>query len=346
MKRIVTQNWSASVRGFTLVELLVVIAIIGVLVALLLPAVQAAREAARRTQCANQLRQIALACQVFHDAHKQFPTTYSTTSRMSYLAQVLPYMEESNLRDLIDPTVKWSTGVNVNVHAIPVPEFQCPTTGPTLPAFDINSANIDEDSTGRAHYVGIMGAKYVCEEDKSVLANEPFPYDTYTISNCGSPEATGGQATNGVIVQLAPSYGAVGKGTDKGVHMRRVTDGTSNTMMIGEQSWDGSGPTRFWLPGHQNGADGWIYNSENVAYPMKVAARTTYPNNDTSLGSNHPGGAHVAMADGSVTFTNEDVELGVLRAMASRGSQDFADQAGAAISGGGGPDPPPPPPTR
>ena len=135
-------------RGFTLVELLVVIAIIGILVALLLPAVQAAREAARRTQCLNRLKQISLACLNHHDSKGYFPSAAKcdlepgatalnpTYTCWSYLAQILSFMEEQSFRDALDMRYHWQRDTSDGaqyprnrtlLYNTPVPQFRCPT---------------------------------------------------------------------------------------------------------------------------------------------------------------------------------------------------------------------------
>jgi prepilin-type N-terminal cleavage/methylation domain-containing protein/prepilin-type processing-associated H-X9-DG protein len=308
--------------AFTLVELLVVIAIIGILVALLLPAIQAAREAARRSSCMNNMKQDGLACQSFHDSLKQLPAAASGATGMSYLAQILPYMEDANLRDLIDDTKHWSTVENDKAEATPVPIFECPSTGPELDAFvgDIGNSTVYADfSPLRAHYMGIMGAKIGCR------ASLLYPQSGYTMKLClDSPPNPGYWADNGVIV------------LGKKINFRRITDGTSKTMLVGEQSWN-CGPQRTWIVGTLGDAstsnDGWIYNAKNIMYSMNTAFRENpsegysgYGNSDTSLGSRHPGGAHILLVDGSVQFLREDVDLtGVLRAMATRANGELID---------------------
>src|SRR5262245_50753088 len=108
-------NRNARIRGFTLVELLVVIAIIGVLVALLLPAVQSAREAARRMQCANNLKQISIAVHGYHDTHKLLPpaSTNAALSGSSGMAAILPHLEQASLYSLYDFSKGNSEEVNL-----------------------------------------------------------------------------------------------------------------------------------------------------------------------------------------------------------------------------------------
>jgi len=143
-------------HAFTLIELLVVIAIIGILVALLLPAIQAAREAARRTQCTNNLKQCAIALHNYHDSYRKFPGIgASSTSAFSILAKILPYAEQQGLQDLIDfesPIYTTSGGMGSSTASIHpnnaeaagylVPLFRCPSDGQndTFNQFDCNAA--------------------------------------------------------------------------------------------------------------------------------------------------------------------------------------------------------------
>src|SRR5262245_1977754 len=134
------RSHSALRRGFTLVELLVVIAIIGILIALLLPAVQAARESARRTQCNNNLKQIGLAVHNYYSARKSFPTsggdpanyissfpTDARFTRASWIFQILPYMEETALTR-VQPSSQ-NGFVGKGVADLPLPTVRCPTRG-------------------------------------------------------------------------------------------------------------------------------------------------------------------------------------------------------------------------
>src|SRR5262245_268971 len=114
-------------RGFTLIELLVVIAIIGILISLLLPAVQAARESGRRTSCSNNLHQLGLALQLHHDTRQFFPP--GTTNGMSQHALLLPFMELSVLSDKIDWNVPYNDPANDLVRTTIVPSFLCPSDG-------------------------------------------------------------------------------------------------------------------------------------------------------------------------------------------------------------------------
>ena len=122
-----------SSRGFTLVELLVVIAIIGILIGMLLPAVQSVREAARRTQCMNNLRQLALAAMNFESAHMHFPSgvlddddDLTEALRVGWV-DMLPHLELNNLYSLYDLNSDWKTGINADLAKTEIPIFRCPS---------------------------------------------------------------------------------------------------------------------------------------------------------------------------------------------------------------------------
>lgn len=312
--------------GFTLVELLVVIAIIGVLVALLLPAVQAAREAARRTDCTNRLRQLALACQNHHDAKLSIPSGSSThpiagsttgVTALSYIAQVLPYMELQGVHSLVNQSQHWSDPSNQIAARTPLSAIRCPSQEYGEMTFtDQPGGNTAEELNSlRSHYMGVMGAKIQCPLPSGL----PYPKSTYETSPASSCDGSGGAAINGLIFP----------GSE--INFKEVTDGTTHTFLIGEISWD-VGPQRVWLVGSaaKTAVYNYIYTAKSMMYPMHTAYRATaggpataYLNNDLSFGSRHPGGAHFALADASVRFINEDVDFnGVLLAMSSRASNE------------------------
>lgn len=137
-------------NAFTLVELLVVIAIIGVLVALLLPAVQAAREAARRIQCANNLKQVGLAVHMFHDSKGYIPYQEPGTNLFSPFTSVLPYLEQENMARRYDPTRAPTDPVNLPISSIPLKSYLCPSM--PRPAASA--------STAYSSYVASVGSSY------------------------------------------------------------------------------------------------------------------------------------------------------------------------------------------
>ena len=325
-------------RAFTLVELLVVIAIIGVLVALLLPAVQAARESARRAQCLNKSRQLALACHTYADSIGHFPGVVSK-SPFSYIAQILPYFENQNLHDQLNFGQKWDKGGNEFLRTHELEFVKCPSQDRIeVVGF---SSGILEDAPTRNHYLAVTGAKY---DD-----NCPLPgriNSQFTVVGCsGSGVARGGNTTNGIIYAFSET------------EIQEVTDGTSNTFLIGELSWDfspdGLGPTggsggavKGWFVGAAfqgnlsqsnindrmapQGGGVRIYNGMHILHPLNSVGYSPdlfFPAparlHEASFGSRHPGGAHFALADSSATFVSENIELDVLKLLACR----FDDQA-------------------
>lgn len=304
--------------GFTLVELLVVIAIIGVLVALLLPAVQAAREAARRAQCANRCRQICLASHLYLSARREYPPSSgdpyksgSTNIQFSYLALILPYHENTTLHDLIDFTKRWDDPANDRARNTPVPNFKCPSRDTREMLYVQTSGGVVvEESELAAHYFAVMGAKQACPSP----SGDPYTIVAPMITTCSE---TGGYATNGIMYPNSKT------------RPKDITDGTSNTFLVAEISWDAYG-ARTWFVGSIHTNQEWAYSGKNLAYPMYTASRfrtlgdflnganQAYPNNDTSFGSAHGSGAHIAFADGSVNYVSENVALDVLRTYASR----------------------------
>ncbi len=325
-------------RAFTLVELLVVIAIIGILVALLLPAVQAAREAARRTQCMNRIKQISLALIEFHDAKKYLPPAVAdlpsinlatgatnpapNVTELGFIPYILEYMELGNIFSSNQFSIKvhWADEPNYTfVLEHPLVDFRCPSHDSVQLTFTLQPGLNDtgEQTNLMSHYQGVMGAKHSCP----LFAATPWPQKTYTMYGCS---AAGGEANNGTMFPASK------------IKFKDITDGSTHTFLLGEISWE-SGPQRVWASGggSRTALDTFIYSAKNIYWPLNTACRLGkddpptkcpgYENNDVSFGSNHSGGCFFAMCDGSVQFIREDITLDILKSLASRKSNEVFD---------------------
>ena len=291
----------ASRRGFTLVELLVVIAIIGILVSLLLPAVQSAREAARRMQCQNNVKQLALALHNYHTAHEIYPPAgYFDGNTLSWCTSILPYIEQANLYEKLDLAGPYSNTTNKKAAMNSVEPFLCPSFATHRSVLFSKFNKTDEQIGGQdpytIHYYGVLGP-----EGTNPASGEDYPAEV--VGTCGD-FATGGTM-----------------GHNTAIRMEDIRDGTSNTFLLGELSWNGAGCYRTWARG-TNASDTCkaSASAKNVEYGIGVFAYEVFQVefNDVSFGSMHPGGCHFANADGSVHFVSETVDIGVYKATASR----------------------------
>jgi type II secretory pathway pseudopilin PulG len=328
------------------VELLVVIAIIGILVALLLPAVQAAREAARRMQCSNNLKQLGLAVHNFHDTYKRFPPGYLHTAlpgsvaqpgqviqRSGLLPQILPFMEQQALHDLIGfdqdvfkpgrptagkPVVNWYNGAatvpapygnTFTLAQTKVPGFLCPSYPVSQPTIGVFAyiytttggitggywpIGAPYDNLGRTNYLGVSGA--VGEE---ITAN---PYQLYK-----------GPFTN------RSRFG-----------FQDITDGTSLTMMIGESNggWDATGKTYEFF--HTWMGCGTLPTAWGMAGTPPMWGGAANAQNRAQwhmFGSFHPGIAQFVFLDGAVHGLSSTMEIMNIVRFSGRNDGETTDQS-------------------
>ncbi len=293
--------------AFTLVELLVVIAIIGVLVGLLLPAVQAAREAARRLQCSNNLKQLGLGMQNHHSAQQAFPpAAQRDTLRISPHGRLLPYIEQQVLYNQIDKSKRWEDDIHTPIRKTLLSGFVCPSREIVeADYFYVGGGWQTGGGEYVTHYAGVMGAK----------GRLPGTRTNYEHEALGGH---GGFALNGILI------------LDRAISAREVTDGLSNTLLMGEIAWD-IGEFEAWLgglsPGHTNSM-----TSKNMTHPLNSYRFDRSLNfldiNDSSFGSQHTGGgAHFALGDGSTRLVTDSIDLEILKSMASRDSDEVITDA-------------------
>ena len=301
-----------SLRAFTLVELLVVIAIIGILVALLLPAVQAAREAARRSQCSNNLKQIGLAMHNYHSAHGRLPygasAIFDHEPGGSWGAFILPYLEQQPAFDQFDFSVDMTHANNAEAIKTVVPVYLCPTDpGSSNPICTWHCARIPVPEVAKISYFGSMGPAHMGN-----CADCPDPTPSASNYCCRLSWFFGSWDKADLGVSRGQFPGMICR-WPRGVEFREVSDGLSNTFLVGET-----------LPEHCcfNGAyvNNFMVTSTNIVLNLLVSDNRDGDDYDTACGfkSLHPGGAQFVMGDGSVHFISESIDYRLYNELGSR----------------------------
>ena len=318
-------------RGFTLVELLVVIAIIGILIAMLLPAVQAAREAARRLQCSNQLKQMGVAALSHHDAHGHFPTNgwgyiwigdsnrgFGRNQPGGWMFNILPFMEQQQLHDVqigkIGPDLLAAGSTLIST---PIATFNCPTRRASKPyptqswSSHFRSPNYASNTeyVARSCYAGNGGDYFT----------SPATADGF--SDQGPTNHAAGESAEWIagldkIEGLATGIFFAGSR----VKIRDITDGTANTYLIGEKYLDayhydtgnGSGDNENMYMGDNGDIVRWAHSDYP---PMRDLAGGSYY---MMFGSAHPTGFNAVMCDGSVHMISYDIEYETHRCLHNR----------------------------
>lgn len=317
-------------RGFTLVELLVVIAIIGILVALLLPAVQAAREAARRTQCVNNLKQIGLALHNHLSAKQRFPhgvyTGKTNELLVTWCSALLPYLEETGVDNLFDPTIVWPTYYNSRNDPNPgnaeawrshIKPYGCPSDTQGVEGY------YDQSGKGpgftRSNYVGCFSA------DGTFLEPEKYDPGGFPGGSCHLDPAvnpsvkSGKRAFFNMNVARSP---------------RHISDGLSKTIAASELITPSDRSTDIrgcWWINHGCGYT--HYFPPNPGQPDIVLPSSFYCDKEKkapcvptaqcwggtiyAARSNHPGGVNVVNGDGSVSFINDAIDMPIWQGLGS-----------------------------
>jgi prepilin-type N-terminal cleavage/methylation domain-containing protein len=329
--------------AFTLVELLVVIAIIGVLVALLLPAVQAAREAARRMQCANNCKQIALALLNYEDAKGSLPggSSYdwwgpTGTTKDNYtrwVTSAMPFMELQNVAAQFDVTVPFGTGRNADLAGtITVPVFICPSDPQASSPILDNRISTSGDNPPRSQGLWYKGSMGPTIPDRCLLVPPgltPLEQAQYCM---GTDYGSTFRNASGSIVTRFPSRcftqnacpdmdhctGAICRSLI-GIELRQIADGASNTILLGETLPAQSKYNCLFCENFNIGSTS-IPVNHLVSDILESGENDPNVNHAESGGfkSLHPGGLHLTLVDGSVHFVSEAVSEEIVRAYGSK----------------------------
>lgn len=308
-----------SAVGFTLVELLVVIAIIGILVAILLPAVQAARESARRSHCLNNFKQVAVAMHTHHAAHNRFPRGIDmwTTSEpcsmpagktrpfigFSWGTYILPYVEENTLYERFDleerSSNNYANGPNYAASATKIDHYLCPSDPQGFELVgccsDNTNGSLESEDMGKTNMAGVADS----ENWQCTLSD----YPDYS-SGWPDPKA------DGVLFQHSK------------VNTAKITDGTSHTLMVGEViGYEPGSHAGYWW-------SSWnvLDTSNGINLPLRIPPGGLFIPEETGFASYHVGGCHFVFSDGGATFMLESIDQKVLTSLTTRAAGDVVTE--------------------
>jgi prepilin-type N-terminal cleavage/methylation domain-containing protein len=366
--------------GFTLIELLVVIAIIGVLIALLLPAVQRVREAAQRASCGNNLKQIGIAVHLYHDSFNVLPPARTRDNGLSWTVLILPYLEQDNFYrqwNTLETYAAQVSGTSLAQTAVPVffcparrtamdsiqngpipvswpPGPQPPWWPPTNPPWPPQTWPLGPPGPGWPPWPppntqgGVNGEPLpgACGDYACVAGNDPTPADQY---NCGCPTTGTGpgchspngacynsECANGSMIlarwTVDPNNSAMVSRWTSRTAFDSISDGLSNTLLIGEKYVPQSALSNNWVPPDpwftssppDNPGDGCIYNGvypwviSRVAGPLNPLAQSVDEAPQNNFGGPHPGVCQFVLGDGSVRAVPVTINGNVLGLLASR----------------------------
>ena len=280
-------------HGFTLIELLVVIAIIGILIALILPAVQSAREAARRTRCKNNLKQVGLALLMYHDHSGRLPplsvVNYSSpeeTGWWSWRVRVLPELDQQTLYRQIDLREDiWANGDKYKPFTSKkLPVFMCPSDPNIDRVYESTEFFVNGEAYALASYFGCRGS------DDSIPGNGVFPAINQTI------------------------------------RISHIVDGTSQTILLGERPADSTAEWGWWAAGVGLDYKGMGDHVLDAREGLRSGDITNTSADLTRFWSAHSGGANFTMCDGSVRFVAYDIDQRVVSAIASRNGREVVGE--------------------
>ena len=311
-------------RAFTLVELLVVIAIIGILIGLLLPAIQSVREAARRTQCQNNIRQQSLALLNYEAAFMRFPPGYSIGGKAMWSAFILPYADQAVLYDSIDLDGPWSpirgaSDLNVSSQSVRLDFMRCPSS---------SVADVEFDD-----FVGLerVPSNYLaCASGLLNTESGDFPW-------AGMDANDDFEASDGIFF--------AGSRTK----MSQITDGSSNTVLVGEATSDQS-IRAIDHGGNVQKVDHWYIGSDELSWMAAInltdsnegseclgstacplnslflGDATTIDEKELSFGSEHTAGVNLTFADGHVKFVSDTISSEILSAIGTLSGSEVENE--------------------